>query len=151
MEREVKLSLLAADMIAYLGNLRESMTKQTKNSVREQAIKCSTSKEPKQKPISGQQSWIGEAGGWKMTIWRKICSRIGLCTRFGSWGRYTQHIMEQSPALKKEAPCPIEWRVKLVLSFLVEQALARCLLSAGWGAWEAPERGLSTRGEKGDI
>ena len=27
MEREVKLSLLAADMIAYLGNLRESMIK----------------------------------------------------------------------------------------------------------------------------
>lgn len=51
MEREVKLSPLVPDRIAYLGNLRESMIKLTKNSVREQAIKHS-SKEPKQEPIS---------------------------------------------------------------------------------------------------
>lgn len=59
--------------------------------------------------------------------------------------------MEQSPALKKEAPCPIEWRVKLVLSFLVQQALACCLISgragckAGSGErselWEAKRKG----------
>lgn len=46
-------------------------------------------------------------------------------------GPPTQHVMEQSPALKKEAPCPAELEAELVLSFLSHSLCAACSWQSG--------------------
>lgn len=56
-------------------------------------------------------------------------------------GPPTQHVMKQSPALKKGAPCPAELEAELVLSFLVTLSLCRLLLA---------ERSLRGR-RQGDV
>lgn len=54
-------------------------------------------------------------------------------------GPPTRRVVEQSPALKKEAPCPVAQEAELVLSF---QAHSLRLL---------PLAGRSLRGRKGDV
>lgn len=53
-------------------------------------------------------------------------------------GPPTQHVMEQSPALKKGAPCPAELEAELVLSFLVTLSV---LLAPGRAESERKEAG----------